>query len=109
MASLSPEIQAHYDRLGVPTSASPEDIKKAYHQKLREFPAHKAPQEFKAIRQAYEALKNQSKGFVYTTDYFWDLNGFGEQPINPDQVEMLREYLAQQQSLSLEELIKISF
>jgi curved DNA-binding protein CbpA len=50
-------MQEHFDRLGIAPGASVEDIKAAYHAKLREFPAHSHPAEFKAVRSAYEALR----------------------------------------------------
>jgi DnaJ domain len=51
-----------HEILGVSPSATPEEIKAAYHRKLREFPAHSHPQEFKAIREAYEILRKTSSG-----------------------------------------------
>jgi tRNA(Leu) C34 or U34 (ribose-2'-O)-methylase TrmL len=47
--------------LELPADASPEQIKAAYHRKLRQFPAHSHPQEFKAIRSAYETLRQAPK------------------------------------------------
>ena len=54
-------MQEHYDRLGLSPGATPAEIKAAYHAKLKEFPAHKHPQEFKAVRAAYEALRKAPK------------------------------------------------
>ncbi|MGB7087903.1 MAG: DnaJ domain-containing protein [Phormidesmis sp.] len=50
-------MQEHYDRLGIAPGATLAEIKAAYHAKLKEFPAHSHPQDFKAIRTAYEALR----------------------------------------------------
>jgi len=46
-----------YDRLGISSSATSAEIKAAYHAKLKEFPAHRHPEEFKAIRAAYDAIR----------------------------------------------------
>ncbi len=43
--------------LGLQDNASKTDIKKAYLQKIREFPPDKFPEQFKQIRQAYETLQ----------------------------------------------------
>jgi curved DNA-binding protein CbpA len=47
----------HYERLGISPGATAAEIKTAYHTKLREFPAHTYPEEFKKIRGAYEAIR----------------------------------------------------
>lgn len=52
----------HYTQLGIAPGASPAEIKAAYHAKLKEFPAHTHPQEFKATRAAYEALRKAPQG-----------------------------------------------
>ena len=52
----------HYAQLGLAPGASPAEIKAAYHTKLKEFPAHTHPQEFKATRAAYEALRKAPPG-----------------------------------------------
>lgn len=55
-------MQDHYDRLALSPGATLAEIKAAYHAKLREFPAHTHPQEFKAIRTAYETLRKAPQG-----------------------------------------------
>ena len=52
----------HYEQLGIAPGATPAEIKAAYHAKLKEFPAHTHPQEFKATRAAYEALRKAPQG-----------------------------------------------
>lgn len=47
-----------YERLGVPRSASADEIKRAYQRNLRAYPPERAPEEFKRIREAYETLGN---------------------------------------------------
>ena len=46
-----------FEQLGLSPTATPDEVKTAYHAKLREFPAHSHPQEFKAIRAAYDAIR----------------------------------------------------
>ncbi len=55
-------MQDYYEQLGVTPGATPAEIKAAYHAKLKVFPAHSHPQEFKAIRAAYEALRKGNQG-----------------------------------------------
>ncbi|MCM1984019.1 DnaJ domain-containing protein [Lyngbya confervoides] len=94
----------HYDRLGVSAGATPAELKAAYHAKLREFPAHSHPQEFKAIRSAYEALRKapQPQG-----DFF---------DLPPIQVELDETLITQMEQrarsaadVTLEDLILLTF
>jgi DnaJ-class molecular chaperone len=60
-----PNLQADdfYERLGVARTASQTEIKKAYQTLLRQYPPERAPDEFKRIREAYEALGSpESRG-----------------------------------------------
>lgn len=95
----------HYERLGVSPDASPAQIKAAYHAKLREFPAHTHPQEFKAIRAAYEALRKGGQ------NQFEDF--FKERPIqaelDPQLLQQLKQRAIAEIELSLEELIQLTF
>ncbi|MDJ0703777.1 MAG: DnaJ domain-containing protein [Leptolyngbyaceae cyanobacterium MO_188.B28] len=95
----------HYERLGLTPDATPAQIKTAYHTKLREFPAHTHPQEFKAVRAAYEALR---KGGQKQFEDF-----FAVQPIqaslDPQLLQQLKQNAIAQIDLSLEELIKLTF
>lgn len=50
-----------FEQLGITPDASPKEIKRAYHAKLKEFPAHTHPEEFKAIRAAYDAVRRGSR------------------------------------------------
>ena len=49
-----------FDVLGVDETASDDEIKKAYFQKVRQFTPEKHPERFKQIRQAYDLLKDPS-------------------------------------------------
>ncbi len=60
-------MQTHYDRLGITPEADLADIKSAYRARLKEFPAHSHPQDFKEIRAAYEALRKSPQ---QTADFF---------------------------------------
>jgi hypothetical protein len=97
-------MQDHYDRLGLSPGATPAQIKAAYHGKLKEFPAHSHPQDFKAIRAAYEALR---KGPQSEDDFFAAV---------PIQVELDAALLDQLQQrataavdVTLEDLIRLTF
>jgi curved DNA-binding protein CbpA len=54
-----------FDLLGVESSADDETIKKAYLTKVRDFPPDHAPEEFQAIRSAYEAIKTKKARVAY--------------------------------------------
>lgn len=94
-----------YDTLGIATDASPDQIKAAYHAKLKQFPAHTHPQEFKAIRAAYENLR---KGKSST-----DLDLFDFQPIEAQLDETLMQQIKDraiaQLTVNLEEMIRGTF
>lgn len=60
-------MQEHYDRLEIAAGSTPAEIKAAYHAQLKAFPAHSHPEEFKAIRTAYEALRKPPQ---FTDDFF---------------------------------------
>jgi preprotein translocase subunit Sec63 len=47
-----------HEILGIPASASPEDIHAAYLAKVKAFPPDRAPEEFEQIRDAYERLRD---------------------------------------------------
>ncbi|MEO0458264.1 MAG: DnaJ domain-containing protein [Cyanobacteria bacterium P01_A01_bin.114] len=97
-------MQEHYDRLGLSAGATPAEVKTAYHAKLKEFPAHSHPQEFKAIRAAYEALRKAPK----IQDDFFVLK-----PIQAELDEALLTQLQQQAvaaaDVTLEDLISLTF
>ena len=98
-------MQEHYDRLGISPGATPAQIKAAYHAKLREFPAHTHPQEFKAIRAAYEVLR---KGGQPAEDDFFKLRPI-EAELDPDQLQNLKQRAISQTEVSLAELIRLTF
>lgn len=50
-----------YLTLGVARTASPEQIKDAYFGKVREHPPERDPETFKAIRAAYDRLRNAAR------------------------------------------------
>jgi tetratricopeptide (TPR) repeat protein len=58
---------SYYDILEVPSDAAENDIKRAYILKLRKYPNEKFPEEFKAIRKAYETLSNAKTRKEYDT------------------------------------------
>jgi DnaJ-class molecular chaperone len=97
-------MQDHYDRLGLSPGATPAEIKAAYHAKLKEFPAHTHPQDFKAIRTAYETLRKAPRG----EDDF-----FAEVPVQAELDQALLDQLQQRATaavdVTFEDLIRLTF
>jgi DnaJ-class molecular chaperone len=98
-------MTSHHEWLGVSPDATPAQIKVAYHAKLREFPAHTYPEEFKAIRAAYEALRQGN------TAQFEDLLAPRKLQVSLDQeaIAQLRQRSHSQLEVSLEDLIRLTF
>ena len=96
---------SHYELLGIVPGATPTEIKAAYHAKLREFPAHTYPQEFKAIREAYEALRQG--GTSQAADFF------KIQPVAAELDAVLLSQLStkarRQLEVSVDDLIRATF
>lgn len=97
-------MKDHYAQLGIAPGATPAEIKAAYHAKLKEFPAHTHPQEFKATRAAYEALRKASQG---------EADFFAPKPItaelDPDLLARLKQRATAAVDVSLEDLIRLTF
>ncbi len=91
--------------LGITPSANPAEIKAAYHAKLKEFPAHKYPQEFKAIRSAYETLQKDSQ---QTNEDFFEISP-ATVKLDQQALQGLRDRVASKLAVSLEELICLTF
>ena len=98
-------MTSHYALLGITPTASPAEIKAAYHAKLREFPAHRYPQEFKAIRAAYDAIR---QGQTAPSKDFFQVRPL-QPSLDPDALQQLRERLANQLAVSLEDLLRETF
>ena len=94
-----------YKILDLSPAASPDELKAAYHRKLREFPAHSHPQQFKAIREAYEslrkAIRSQSEPFLTVRP----LTG----TISDSDREDLKKLIDSQVVLNLNTLLKETF
>jgi curved DNA-binding protein CbpA len=99
-------IQEHYERLGLSVGASTDEIKAAYHKKLKEFPAHQYPEEFKAIRFAYEALRDQ--GSQTQIEEFFTKKPF-EADFDPEALQLLRQQVKAALEVKLEDLIRLTF
>jgi hypothetical protein len=99
-------MTAAYDRLGIAPTATPDEIKAAYHAKLKEFPAHSHPEEFKAIRAAYDTLR---KGDSQAADDFFFLVRPLEATLEPTVTQQLRQRVIDQVAVSLDELIRETF
>ncbi len=95
----------HYEQLGISPGATSAEIKSAYHSKLREFPAHTYPEEFKAIRLAYEALR---KGETIPYQDFLKVRPL-EVELNPELLNQIREQAIAQLEVSLDDLIRATF
>jgi hypothetical protein len=95
-----------YDRLGISPTATPAEIKTAYHTKLKEFPAHRYPEEFKAVRTAYDAVR---KGGSAETDDFFFLVRPLEATLEPTALQQLRQRIIAQVQVSLDEMIRETF
>ncbi len=98
-------MTSHYERLGISREATPAQIKAAYHAKLREFPAHTYPKEFKEIRAAYEAIR---KGEATQYDDFLKIHPL-EAELNPDVLKQVRSKAISQLEVSLNDLIRATF
>lgn len=96
----------HSEVLGVAPDADLASLKAAYRTKLREFPAHSHPQEFKAVRAAYEALSKPGGQTL-------DIDFLKPKPLNveidPALAKALHQRVMEQLEKSLEELMKLSF
>jgi curved DNA-binding protein CbpA len=97
-------MQEHYERLGISTEATADEIKAAYHAKLKEFPAHSHPQDFKAIRSAYEALRKGPQA----ADDFFELKPI-EAELDPALLAKLKAQAAAAVEVTLEDLIVLTF
>jgi hypothetical protein len=94
-----------HDLLGIPIDATPAMTKTAYHSKLREFPAHTHPTEFKAIRAAYEAIRT---GITSPSKSFFKPQPIG-MTIEPAIIEQLKQNLTAHLEVSLEDLLRETF
>ena len=63
----SAHIENFYERLGLESGASVEDIKRAFFTAVREFPPEKDPENYKLIRAAYDTLINPQSRQEYDT------------------------------------------
>ena len=54
-----------FDILGVNEDATDEVIKKAYLQKVRQYPPERAPEQFQNIRAAFEAIQTRHQRLKY--------------------------------------------
>jgi hypothetical protein len=94
-----------HDLLGLSPGATPEEIKAAYHAKLKEFPAHSHPEEFKAIRAAYDTIRTGKTG---EDDFFFQPRPL-EATVDSAAIARLRQQLIHQLEFSLEDLIRATF
>jgi hypothetical protein len=98
-------MSSPHDLLGIPVDATPKIAKAAYHTKLKEFPAHTHPTEFKAIRTAYEAIQ---KGVTSPSENFFKPSPIGIS-IEPATIAALKQQLTAHLEVSLEDLLRETF
>ncbi len=58
-------MKTPFDIISVSEDATDETIKKAYLQKVREYPPEQSPEQFQTIRTAFEAIKTQKQRLKY--------------------------------------------
>ena len=58
-------MKTPFDILGVAEDATDEAIKKAYLQKVRQYPPERAPEQFQKIRAAFEVIQTQQQRLKY--------------------------------------------
>ncbi len=58
-------MKTPFDILGVTEDATDEAIKKAYLQKVRQYPPERAPEQFQNIRAAFDAIKTRLQRLKY--------------------------------------------
>ena len=95
-----------YDRLSISSSATAAEIKAAYHAKLKEFPAHSHPEEFKVIRAAYDRLRQRESS---SADDFFFLVRPLTATLDPTLLQQLRHRVSHELEVTLEEMIRATF
>lgn len=98
-------MKNNYELLGISPGATSAEIKAAYRAKLKEFPAHTYPEEFKAIRAAYEAL---GKGETQKNEDFFKIRPL-QAELDSEVLKQLREKALAQLEVSLDDLIRATF
>ena len=99
-------IQEHYDRLDIERGASLDEVKAAYRIKLKEFPAHKYPQEFKDIRASYEAIQTDLKSSP--VDDFFELSPI-EATLDEEAIAQLKQRATDTIRVTLKDLMILTF
>ncbi|MEM9266170.1 MAG: J domain-containing protein [Cyanobacteria bacterium P01_F01_bin.13] len=94
-----------FEQLGIAPDASPKEVKRAYHAKLKEFPAHTHPKEFKAIRSAYDAVR---KGSTVTVEEFFKRKPL-EASFDDKTLATLREQATANIQIALKTLARLTF
>jgi hypothetical protein len=58
-------VKDYYEVLGVGRTAAPEEIKRSYFARVRQYPPERFPEEFKELRAAYDTLSDKEKRAEY--------------------------------------------
>ncbi|MEM9214179.1 MAG: molecular chaperone DnaJ [Cyanobacteria bacterium P01_F01_bin.150] len=102
------DIQEHYDRLGIAIGTELPKVKAAYRAKLREFPAHSHPKEFKDIRASYEAVQAHIKNPTTSQEDFFKLEPMDIE-LDKAAIAQLKQRATKTLEVSLKDLIKLTF
>jgi curved DNA-binding protein CbpA len=103
--SITPMTSPH-DRLGISPTATPAEVKAAYHAKLKEFPAHRHPEEFKAVRAAYDAIRKETAA---EADDFFFLTRPLKATLDQEALQQLKQKAIAQLEIGLDEMIRETF
>lgn len=98
-------MSTSFEQLGITPEASPKEIKRAYHAKLKEFPAHTHPKEFKAIRAAYDAVR---QGSTVTVEEFFKRKPL-EASFDDQTLVTLREQATAKIQIDLKTFTRLTF
>jgi hypothetical protein len=98
-------VLTDYETLGLNPDATPEQIKVAYHAKLKQFPAHTHPQDFKNIRTAYENLR---KGGTPIAENFFN-PGPIEVSLDQALLQQLKDKAVSQLTVTLDDMLRGTF
>ena len=98
-----------YQILEIPEDADRATIKKAYFAKIKEFSPDKAPEQFKAIRRAYETLLKRAPS-VKKAGAFQVLTLESSDEGNPFEVlQAVKNPQQSQNEVSINQFIKLTF
>ncbi|NJO76493.1 MAG: molecular chaperone DnaJ [Leptolyngbyaceae cyanobacterium RM1_406_9] len=99
-------MSSSHDLLGISPTATPAEVKAAYHAKLKEFPAHRHPEEFKAIRAAYDEIRKEAT--AEADDFFFLIRPL-QATLDPDVLQQVKQKAIARLEISLDEMMRETF